>query len=75
MNLNISPRSLKHSLLRPDDCELIEVPKIDFVTLKDYADRSGVMEFDFGFRQRLAPLRYEIHQRADVMFAKREPGS
>ena len=101
MNLNISPSSVEHSLLRPDDGQVIEVREIDVVTLKDYADRSGVTEFDFvkieaegveleafegiddlrprklaidvsperngespadQFRERLAPLGYEIRQ-------------
>jgi FkbM family methyltransferase len=47
MSFNISPNSVEHSLLRPDDGQVIEVREIDVVTLKDYADRSGVTEFDF----------------------------
>jgi hypothetical protein len=47
MNLNISPSSVEHSLLTPDDSQVIEVREIDVVTLKDYADRCGMTEFDF----------------------------
>jgi hypothetical protein len=38
VNLNISPSSVEHSLLVPDDGQ---------VTLKDYAYRRGMTEFDF----------------------------
>ncbi len=41
MNLNISPSSVEHSLLTPDDGQVIEVREIDVVALKDYADRCG----------------------------------
>jgi tetratricopeptide (TPR) repeat protein len=47
MALNISPSSVEHSLLRPDDGQVVEVREIDVVSLKDYADRSGITEFDF----------------------------
>ncbi len=109
MLLNISPNSVEHSLLAPDDGQVIEVREIDVVTLKDYAGLHGVAEFDFvkieaegvelevfeglgdltprklaidvsperdgvspadEFRDRLAPLGYEIRQRGLVMFAK-----
>jgi hypothetical protein len=41
MNLNISPSRVEHSLLRPDDGQVIEVREIDVAALKDYADRCG----------------------------------
>jgi hypothetical protein len=39
MNSNISPGSVQHSLLTPDDGLVIEVQEIDVVSLKDYVDR------------------------------------
>jgi FkbM family methyltransferase len=47
MNLNVSASNIDHSLLMPDDGQVIEVREIDVVALKDYADRHGVTEFDF----------------------------
>jgi hypothetical protein len=110
MSLNISSSSVEHSLLAPDDGQVVEVREVNVTTLKDYAAGRGVTEFDFvkieaegvelevfdglsdlrprklaidvsperdgvspadEFRERLAPLGYEIRQRGIVMFARR----
>lgn len=47
INFNISSSSVEHSLLMPDNGQVIEAREIDVVTLKDYADRCGVTQFDF----------------------------
>jgi FkbM family methyltransferase len=47
MSLNISTSSVEHSLLAPDDGQVIESRDIDVVSLQDYAGQHGVTGFDF----------------------------
>jgi FkbM family methyltransferase len=47
IGLNISASSVEHSLLMPDDGNLVEVREIDVTTLRDYLDQRAIAQLDF----------------------------
>jgi FkbM family methyltransferase len=47
IGLNISPNSVEHSLLMPDDGQRVDVREIDVITLKDYLQRRDIPKLDF----------------------------
>lgn len=47
IGLNISASSVEHSLLMPDDGNVIEVREIEVTTLRDYLDQHGIAQLDF----------------------------
>lgn len=47
MVLNISANSVEHSLLQPDDNDVVETRSIRVVALADYARSEGIERFDF----------------------------
>jgi FkbM family methyltransferase len=47
VSLNISPNSVEHSLLMPDDGQVIDVREIDVITLKDYVQQKKIVKLDF----------------------------
>jgi FkbM family methyltransferase len=47
MDLNISASSVEHSLLMPDDGRVIEVRKIDVITLRNYVAERKMPRLDF----------------------------
>jgi FkbM family methyltransferase len=47
IGLNISPSSVEHSILTPDDGQVIAVREIDVMALKDYLQKRNVPKLDF----------------------------
>jgi len=47
MNLNISISSVEHSLLMPDDGQIISIQEIEVIGLKEYLLGRGIPKFDF----------------------------
>lgn len=47
MNLNISMSSVEHSLLIPDDGQVISIQEIEVIGLKEYLQGRGIPKFDF----------------------------
>jgi FkbM family methyltransferase len=47
MNLNISMSSVEHSLLAPDDGQIVSIQEIEVIGLKEYLQGRGIPKFDF----------------------------